>query len=175
MGAYRNLRAVRAAAPFVFCIVLLVGPPALAQSGQGDAQVEMLSGVVLTNPSELDFGSIIPGNTASTLVIDEDSGALAVTGSATPVGNRALPAIFSINGEPGQRVKIQLDDKSVTITRQGGTETMTVSKFKLDVKKNSTLDANGKLQFKVGGQLGVAAAQAAGTYSGNFEVTVEYR
>jgi hypothetical protein len=62
----------------------------------------------------------------------------------------------------------------ITLTRAGGTETMTVTNWTTDGPTNRNIGANRAFQFNVGAQVAVAANQVGGTYVGTFDVTVHY-
>jgi hypothetical protein len=62
-----------------------------------------------------------------------------------------------------------------TLTRSGGTETMTMTALTMNGGINRTLTAAGTLDLRIGGTLAVAANQVAGVYAGTFTVTVDYR
>ncbi|HTK78648.1 MAG TPA: DUF4402 domain-containing protein, partial [Gemmataceae bacterium] len=70
--------------------------------------------------------------------------------------------------------QIRLPSAPITLTRSGGTETMSVSNWTLDGPTNRKVGANEAFQFGVGAQVSVAANQAPGTYVGTFNVTVHY-
>jgi hypothetical protein len=67
-----------------------------------------------------------------------------------------------------------LPSKPTTVTRVGGTETMTVSNWTLDGKSNRKVPPSQTFDFAVGATLTVGANQAQGTYVGTFDVTIQY-
>ena len=71
-------------------------------------------------------------------------------------------------------VNIKVPNKPATLTRVGGTETMTVTNFTLQGQSKRALAKAASFTFRVGGTLNVAAAQAEGVYVGTFDVTVQY-
>jgi hypothetical protein len=153
---------------------LLFAATAHAQSN-GDADVEIMTPVVVQNDGNMDFGTIIPGTGLSRLRIDPDTGVLTVfSGNATIVGGTVSRATFTVSGDANERVRITLSQNRVDLTRVGGTETMRLNRFRLDGGRNRFLDTTGTAQFAVGGQIRVTANQAAGVYQGSFALTVDY-
>ena len=71
-------------------------------------------------------------------------------------------------------VLIKLPSQAVTVTRQGGTETMTVSNLTLQGLNKRALAALQSFSFRVGGTLNVAANQVEGIYTGTFSVDIQY-
>jgi hypothetical protein len=64
----------------------------------------------------------------------------------------------------------------VTLTRSGGTETMSLGGFNSSPNGAFQLDTvTGQSSFTVGGTLTVGANQVPGTYAGSFTVSVEYQ
>lgn len=151
----------------------LVASPAMAQE-EATTDVEIRSAVTVQNGQGLDFGRIIPGAGTSRIRINPNNGSLNILGDAVAAGGSVTPAQFSVAGSGNQRVRISLGSNQVTLTRDGGSETMRLNRFRLDGRRNRSLNNDGDLDFAVGGQLRVLANQAAGTYRGTFNVTVDY-
>jgi hypothetical protein len=107
-------------------------------------------------------------------VIDPVSGSLTTTGAVTPAGTGAHPASFTGTGSRNSVVLIRLPKNPITLTRVGGTETMTVSNWTLDGSTNRKIPPSDTFDFAVGATLNVAAGQMDGTYAGSFSVTVQY-
>ena len=81
-----------------------------------------------------------------------------------------------IASSKGASVVLTLPATPATLTRSGGTETMSLSGFNSNPNGAFQLDATtGAANFSVGGTLTVASAQVAGVYSGTFQVSVEYQ
>lgn len=106
--------------------------------------------------------------------MDPVAGSLTTTGSVTKAGTAAHPAQFTGTGSKNSVVHIKVPTTPITVTRVGGTETMTVSNWTLNQPANLKVPPNSIFTFNVGATLNVAAAQAVGTYTGTFQVTVQY-
>ncbi|MEO1046215.1 MAG: DUF4402 domain-containing protein [Pseudomonadota bacterium] len=153
---------------------VLLASPAQAQN-EASSDVEIRRAVTIQNDEAMDFGTIIPGTGNSRIRINPNNGALNIaSGNATTAGGTPGPARFSVSGTANLRVRITVEDRRVDLVRDGGTETMRLNRFRLDGGRRRFLDNNGDLDFAVGGQLRVRANQAAGTYRGTFNVSVDY-
>jgi len=148
--------------------------PALATPAQINTTVLQQLSVVNTVP--LNFGDIIPGVTTSDIQIHANTGARArLSGDAILVGGGASRGTFMTSGPSAGRIKLDVQNGFVQLTRVGGTETMRLSHFTLNMPTNQTLPASGVLTFHVGGRLRVNPNQVAGTYAGTYDVTVNFR
>jgi uncharacterized protein DUF4402 len=133
----------------------------------------ILSSLSVLKKADLDFGVLVAGG-AGTAVINPANGALTLTGPLTSIGATAHAATFITTGSRNSVVLIRVPTAAVTLTRVGGTETMTVSNWTLDGSNKRKVPLSDTFDFSVGGTLNVGAAQAEGTYAGTFQVTVQY-
>ncbi len=147
----------------------LASTGAQAATATADAKATILTQVVVTKTSDLDFGVIAVGTSGGNVLVDSASartctGGLVCSGTTTAAG-------FSVTGVTGQTVGISVP---ANVTLNSGTNSMSAS---LDASASSlvisaTATAN---TFKVGGDLTVSATQAAGAYVGTFTATVNYQ
>lgn len=149
----------------------LAAPVPAAINASGRATV--LKSLTVLKQADLDFGKLVAAG-AGTAVIDPVSGAVTTTGAVVPTGTSAHRALFTATGSRNSVVLIKLPKNPVTLTRVGGTETMTVSNWTLDGAANRKFALGSAFNFGVGGTLNVAAGQVDGTYAGTFTVTVQY-
>lgn len=158
-------------APVAFCAV----SPALGATGSAQSKAVIVGRLSLLAVAALDFGSLASG-TAGSCTIDADTGTRTVTGGVALLGGGSGPAQFVGAGTPNKTVLIREPRSTITLTRSGGTETMTVSNFTVSGGNGTSrkIPANGVLIFNVGGRLNVGANQAGGNYVGSFTVTVDY-
>lgn len=164
----------KACALMAICSALSCASPAFAQSA-GQINVEIMEPVTVQNDAPMDFGNIIPGTTVSRLRIDQNNGELTLfSGNATIAGGSPQRALFTITGDPNERVRVTFSQNRVDLVRVGGTETLRINRFRVGGGRNKFLDANGTAQFAVGGQIRVTANQAGGVYQGSFALTVDY-
>ena len=156
-------------------MLLLCGSQAAAVPASTNATgtATVLHPLTVVKAADLDFGSLIVTG-AGTAVVDPTTGAITKTGALTISGSAAHPAKFTTTGSRNSNVHIRLPQQPITLTRVGGTETMTVANFTTDGPTNRKIPLNQTFDFNVGATLTVAAGQAEGTYLGTFTVTVQY-
>jgi len=145
----------------------------VAASKDSAAHATLLGSLSVLKRGDLDFGELAVAG-AGTAVIDPVNGSLATTGGVTQIDTSAHPATFTGTGSRNSVVNIRLPKQAITLTRVGGTETMTVSNWTLDGKSNRKVPPSQTFDFAVGGTLDVAAGQAEGTYVRMFTITVQY-
>lgn len=157
--------------------LLFAAPPQLlaatpASQAKGGAIV--LRPLSLIKKNDMDFGTLITSATAGTATVNAVTGAVTTTGGVTAVPSATSEAIFVGAGSRNAPYQIRLPNSPITLTRSGGTETMTVSNWTLDGPTNRRVGANEAFQFGVGARVSVAANQVAGIYVGTFNITVHY-
>ena len=144
--------------------------PASAASG---ATVDLLSPLTLQKLKDLDFGTV--GTTASgTAVLDPLANALTTTGGVLALGGTPHAAEFRGAATKNSVVNIKLPKQPVTLTRVGGTETVTVTNFTLDGPTKKQMAQATTFDIRVGATLTLPAAPVAGQYVGTFDVTAQY-
>ena len=158
---------------------LVAATPASAQlaSATAEAKGVVLLPLTLTKTSDLDFGTVVADpSLAGTVVIDSSTGARSVTGGVTAVpsfpGGRA---VFQGAGSAGQQVDLTLVAPSVL---NSGSNTVSVNSMTFNgggTTKTVTIDNTGAFAVGVGGDFAIAAGQANGVYTANFDVTADYQ
>jgi len=142
-----------------------------AGPGSGGSTSIVLNPLTATNVQDLDFGQLIPGTTAGTIVINPTSGARTATGGTILAGGTTSTAIFIGVARPNRMVHLNMPNGTITLTNGTG-GTMTVGNFTTDGNVNRRTDSNGIISFRVAATLNVAANQADGAYTGTFNVTL---
>ncbi len=117
----------------------------------------------------LEFGTMAYTGTAGTVTVTPAGARSSV--NVDLLGGVASAASFDVTGDGGASYSITLPS-SATLTSGG--DTMTVDTFTDDAGATPQLSGSGSDTFNVGATLNVGATQAAGTYSGTFDVTVIY-
>lgn len=179
MGMGRSLTLLAAGSLSIASAAPVVAAP-VASASPAVSRAEIVLSGGIRKLEDLNF-AVISTTSSGTAVIDPNTDTLTTTGGVAPVGGAAYAALFQV--EPSRRgaVDIYVPSVPVTITRQSGTETMTVSNWTLS--SNATLLGNGRyrivatlepFEFKVGGTLNVNANQADGFYVGTFTIDVQY-
>ena len=92
----------------------------------------------------------------------------------SPLLHQRRGLTFTVTGTPNANVVLTLP-ASATLTRSGGTETMSIGTFNSNPAGAFQLGGTGSANFSVGGTLTVASGQVAGVYNGTFSVSVEYQ
>jgi hypothetical protein len=127
------------------------------------------------NAQGLGFGSFYVGATGGTVVMSP-GGSRSTTGTVMGLASDpGMPAIFNVRLVPGRLVHINFSS-SATLTRTGGSETLTITGFNSDKPGNSFVTTGGHPfinPVQVGGTLNVGSISAnpSGEYQGFFEVT----
>lgn len=142
-------------------------------SPRAGASTTLLFPLTLVTRSNLDFG-LVASTGAGTVTINPNTRALSVTGAVSSLGGNPRPATFVGAARSSSVVIIRIPRQPITIRRAGGTETMVVRDFTLQGQDRRTLARLEAFEFNVGATLVVAAGQAEGVYSGEFDVTVQY-
>ena len=129
--------------------------------------------VSVTKTKDMVFGAL-SRTAAGTAVLEPNADVLTTTGGVTSLGGSPHSAEFVGSAQSSSVVNIKVPTQPSTLTRVGGTETMTLNNFTLQGQSKRTLAKQTAFTFRVGGTLNVAAAQVEGLYVGTFTVTVQY-
>lgn len=150
-----------------------VSVPANTVSGQAIATV--IRPINLAKNSDLAFGAVVrPSLESSTVSISPNDGSRTISGgNGVLVGTAASRATYSVTGEGGQVFSISIPSTFTMI----GPETLSVttsSSASGTGVLSGALGSAGSFSFGIGGSTTVTSATPAGTYSGTFNVTVQY-
>lgn len=168
---------------FLLLVALTSAPAAYAKNASGQTNVTMVSALSLVKDSDLNFGDLIASNAAGTVIVDPDSVRSASGGTIT-AGGTVSAARFQGFGLGGQRVKINPPKGGYTLLHSDGVATLNMRDMTYAVDNVITLGRGNSGQYRitgvgpftirVGGTLDVGANQLPGTYTGTFEVRVNY-
>ena len=157
---------------------LLVAAPgqlrAAPASTNADAGAIVLKPLTLLKVDDLDFGALFPAATAGTATLNPNTGIVTTAGGVALGPGPTQPARFTGAGTRNAPMLIRLPTGPITLTRTGGTETMTVSNWTISGNASRTVVAKEPFNFSVGGTLFVNANQAQGDYVGTFDVEIQY-
>ncbi len=170
--------------------LLLVGAafaatPAYAGTAVANADAAVVTPLSFITDQNLDFGAIIAGATAGTVVVPP-TGARTKTGGTILIGSSFLPARFAGLGASGQQVQLSVGANSYSVPRNGGgAPAMTLDTFIVGSTPTAQLTSNplvfvigsatGIFSFPLGATLRVGANQPAGVYQTTFSVTLVYQ
>lgn len=149
----------------------LAVPKAAAPPATGRADVR--HAVQTRTLQDLNFAAVTVTGTG-TAIVDPNTDTMTTTGGVIRAGGTAYGALFEGISPVKGVVIIRIPNKPITVTRVGGTETMTVSNWTMSGNSNRTVAAQEPFTFKVGGTLFVNANQAEGAYIGTFNVDIQY-
>jgi hypothetical protein len=169
---------------FLIASFTVLATGAQAQASQSsDASAFLVTPLSFVKETDLDFGVIIPGDNDGAVFMDS-TGAVATSGGIIVQGGTQQPARFWGYGEFNQRVLINIDANTYTLTRVGGSETMLYDQVTIGSRPPIIIttaprrfriaNPDGYFAFTIAGRLQVAANQAPGIYEGQFTVTLEY-
>lgn len=152
---------------------LAASSPAWAAGATGTAAAVTLRPLSIVNTEDLDFGTLLRGTAAGTVVIDPTNDARSVTGGVIAAGGTPNAAQFYTYGGPLQYVQVTRGQLPI-LNRVGGGASMTVTQLTLNGPTTRFLSSAGLLDLRVGGTLAVNANQQEGDYVGTFQITVTY-
>lgn len=135
--------------------------------------VTVVAPISISKLYDLDFGALVV-TSAGTAVMDPNTNQLTTTGGVTLTSSSPHPAYFETVAPIKSKVLIKAPNRPITLTRVGGTETMTISSFVISGSASRNVNSGEPIAFSVGGTLNVNAGQVEGLYSGNFDVTINY-
>lgn len=142
-------------------------------TGIASAYANIITPLTISSPVPMAFGNIAVNANLGTVLLPATSG----TPTRVPSGGVTLPAVtgivtaakFSAAGLASSAYSVSLPGVPIDIGA------MTISAFTINAPGTSrTLNGSGNDDFYVGGTLNVAGSEPAGSYSGTFEVTVNY-
>ncbi|PIR39076.1 MAG: hypothetical protein COV35_04240 [Alphaproteobacteria bacterium CG11_big_fil_rev_8_21_14_0_20_39_49] len=141
----------------------LIAANAMAADILGDATAEIVQQLEITQVNALNFGELTSSAVAGT--------AVASTGSATGGVTVLTPgnaAEFSVTGEPNSTYNIAVEP-AVNLTNGVDSANATLTAPVSDITDGTGIDS-----FEVDGEIELAANQPSGTYTGTYNVSVNY-
>ena len=147
----------------------IYSPAVMAVSTTGSSTARVVQAMTITAANALAFGDLLTG-ASGTVILDTANG---VTGSLAATGTQTSGS-FTISGAANAVYTVTLD-ASTTIT--DGTDTMNVTGINHDsgLLGSRTLSGTGADTLSIGGTLTVAGTEGVGSYSGTYNVTVDYQ
>lgn len=153
-------------------------PNCLCYGATFDATAVVLAPITITTNSNLVFGGFLPGTGGTVTITAANPTVRGFTGAVTLVNSGSAPApqaaAFTLGGTDGYNYTITLADGNIT---GPGAPMGIVFSFSNDGSGNVNRAARNLITgspLYVGGELTVASGQTAGSYTGNFTITVAY-
>lgn len=140
---------------------------------QANSSATIVGALTLTNTADLKFGQMTTASAPEIVVVDTADGISAGANITLIGGSPVSSAAYEVAGTVGATYSITLPANGV-VTLTGAGAPMDVDTFTSSLGATSTIPVGGMEILKVGASLHVAAAQAAGVYTGTFDVTVAY-
>ena len=153
---------------------LEIGMPAAAATQSASVTANAVKPLVISKLQDLDFGSVTlgPGTWSNASVSLSQSGAFSCTNANVVCSGVTTVAQYNVQGSNKQTVRISAPN--VTLVNQSDpTKTLTLV---TDAPATILLTSSGipGTNFSIGGSVTLSSTTAAGTYSGTFNVTVDY-
>jgi spore coat protein U-like protein len=170
------LRRLPAISLFILAVsgALGIGAPAVAATQSASVTANAVKPLVISKLQDLDFGSVTlgPGTWSNATVSLSQSGAFSCTSANVVCSGVTSVAQYNVQGSNKQTVRISAPN--VTLVNQSDpTKTLTLV---TDAPATILLTSSGipGSNFSIGGSVTLSSTTAAGTYSGTFNVTVDY-
>lgn len=143
-------------------------------SSTGEAQAVIIAPLTLTHNSgaKLNFGNVV-NISAGTVTVSAKDGSVTTSGVAWQGGTTSADQ-FTLTGANGIPFTVSVPS---SITVNNGSDNMTigsVTSFCGTGATSSCVSSTGGTAVSIGGTLSVSAAQAAGTYTGTYTLSVTY-
>lgn len=148
--------------------------PADAATKVVEVSAQPIKPLTLSRVQDLELGSIVlgPGTWSNASVSISQTGTFRCTGPNLTCSGVTHPATYTVTGSNGQIVRITAPN--VVITNQNNpaqTLTLVLDSPGLVVLQNS---GSKGAQFSIGGSINLNSTTGGGTYTGMFDVTVDY-
>lgn len=157
-----------------------------AETGPNTASAILIQPLSIVKSEDLDFGTIIP-DTGGTVVLDPTLTPTCTTTGGVIRSGVCQPAEFVGAGSVNQRVRVRIPAGAQMTVSNGTGGTMLITDMSLNgnpdllvVRENPRTfrfriqHPTGIFYFRIGGTLNVGANQAQGTYTGTFDVDIQY-
>lgn len=158
-----------------FALLGVVAAAAMASTGAqaatqtASAEVDIVAAVTLAQNNPLDLGVVASSGTAGTVALPTTSDTRVCSAGVTCVG-AALRGRFTVSGATSGYVVAINVPATTTLASGGNNMVLTL------VPSMTSFTSTGAPQiFFVGGSLAVGANQAAGTYTGSYNVSADYQ
>ncbi len=163
MNATKQIRIIAALA------LATAGVNAHAASASANGTATVIAAMTITKAADLRFGSFAPTTSAGSVVVST-AGARTASNVSLSSLNTGGAASFNVTGDTTATYAITLP---TTASMTGPGAAMGLSAFTSNPSGTGTLVA-GAGTIAVGATLAVGASQVAGTYTGAFNVSVDY-
>lgn len=165
-----------------FAATLVAATPAMAAStatATANAKGIVLKSLSLSSSADLDFGTVAADQTnPGTVTVNSDTGVRSTTGAVVALPGAFSRAQFDGLGDPNAAVTLTLNQPAGGVICNGGPACPNSIPAALSLDSGGstsrTADGLGRFTVFVGGTFNIAANQANGTYSSQFDLTAVY-
>lgn len=147
-------------------------PSALAGAALAALNAFAAASLTLSNPQQLAFGKFAAGSGGTVTIHPNGSRSRGGSVVLLPSAGGSV-AQFSITGEPGSTYAVTLPANG-TVVLASGQSTMAVNGFSSFPQATGQFGLGGSQTLSVGATLSVGPNQAPGSYSGSFNVSIDY-
>lgn len=158
-----------------FILTSIISNQANAQDSAteaANASVTLITPISITKTTDLSFGTFVASSTPGTITMTP-AGTVSTAGGVTEIsGGDVSAAAFTVAGETGQSFAITLPSTDVVLNSATEGESLTLNTFTSNPTDTGIIGTDGTIS--VGGTLTVPADSKADTYTGTFNVTVNY-
>jgi len=159
-----------------------IGTTANAATGSVGSQTEMIAPITLEKTQDLDFGTIAPSAINGNVTINARTGVRSGNANVTLIGTDGQRGLFTVSAEPGATINLTGENGNIFLNGPG-TARMRMVRFRVNrnnggqrrLPQEYTIPGSGTMTIGFGARLRVRANQPAGTYTGSFDLTVEYQ
>jgi len=181
VGIVISIRTLRLAAMGLCGLAATSAAYAAPATTPGTARAEISSSLSVLKTADLEFGNIIAGPAAGTVVVNPYTDARTIT-TVTGAGGTVNAAKFTGIATPGSLAWVRWPTGNTILNRVGGGATMIMDQLRVNSVffvfggvDPRIVPADGRLDIRFGGRLNVKANQMEGVYSGTFTITVDYQ
>jgi hypothetical protein len=157
----------------VAVLILTIGSASARAQATAEASAEIVRAITLAQTEELRFGSLMPGS-GGTVTVSELN-VQSVTGGVTALAGGFSAGTFyvqDLENKGNRKFSFTFLDPTITLTRQAGTETMSVTNFTSTALKGQPW-SRASTHISVGATLTIAPNQVPGVYVGTYRVRVD--
>lgn len=145
------------------------------ETATGTSTTAVVAAISIAMETDLAFGNVTENGSGGTITIPAESGAVATGGGgALPVAGTPVSAgSFTVTGEAGKVFDITLAGTTATLI--GVVVTNLIEVTGLETSAATGTIGQPTATFYVGGIITLAATQIVDTYTGTYDVTVQYQ
>jgi hypothetical protein len=142
-------------------------------TGTGTANARIITAISIVPGTALNFGDVVPSGVAGTVSVDAAGVRTSAGGASLGNATGVAAGAFTVGGQANATYSITLPANGV-VTVTSGANSMAVNNFVSNPSGTGTIGAGGTQALGVGATLSVGINQAAGSYTGTYQVTVTY-